>query len=120
MEIKVNGQKLGTVTSFKYLGAIVLDEGSKPEVLSRIAQATVALSKLRAIWKDNISLRSKIKLMRFIFRSTFLFASESWTLTTEKEKRTRTFEMRCCRRLLNISYTNHVNEVFCRKITADI
>ena len=29
-EIKVNGQKLGTVTSFKYLGSVVSDEGSKP------------------------------------------------------------------------------------------
>ena len=28
-EIKVKGQKLGTVTSFKYLGAVVSDEGSK-------------------------------------------------------------------------------------------
>ena len=77
MEIKVNGRKLGTVTSFKYLGAIVLDEGSKPEVFSWIAQAIVALSKLKPIWKDNISLRSKIKLMRFLFRFTFLYASES-------------------------------------------
>ena len=32
-EIKVKGQKLGTVTSFKYLGAVVIDDGSKPEVL---------------------------------------------------------------------------------------
>ena len=31
-EIKVREQKLGTVTSFKYLGANVSDEGSKPEV----------------------------------------------------------------------------------------
>ena len=30
-EIKVNGQKLETVTSFKYLGSVVCDEGSKPE-----------------------------------------------------------------------------------------
>ena len=37
-EIKVNGQKLETVTSFKYLGSIKTDEGSKPEILSRIAQ----------------------------------------------------------------------------------
>ena len=40
-EIKVKGQKLGT--SFKYFGVVVSDDGSKPEVLSRIAQATVAL-----------------------------------------------------------------------------
>ena len=42
-EIKVKGQKFGTVTSFKYLGAVVSDYGSKPEVLSRIAQATALL-----------------------------------------------------------------------------
>ena len=35
MEIKVNGWKLETVTSFKYLGSAVSYEGSKPEVLSR-------------------------------------------------------------------------------------
>ena len=31
-EIKVKGQKLGTVTSFTYLGAVVSYDGSKPEV----------------------------------------------------------------------------------------
>ena len=46
-EIKVKGQKLGTVTSFKYLEAVVSDDGSKPEVLSRIAHATAALTKLK-------------------------------------------------------------------------
>ena len=30
-EIKVNGQKLETVTSFKYLGSVITDEGSKPD-----------------------------------------------------------------------------------------
>ena len=28
-EIKVNGQKLETVTSFRYLGSVMTDEGSK-------------------------------------------------------------------------------------------
>ena len=37
-EIKVNGQMLETVTSFKYLGSFISDEGSKPERLSRIAE----------------------------------------------------------------------------------
>ena len=54
-EIKVKGQKPGTVTSFKYTvpGSNVSDEGSKPEVLSRIAQATAALTNLKPIWRDN-------------------------------------------------------------------
>ena len=37
-EIRVNGQKLETVTSFKYLGSVINDETSKPEILFRIAQ----------------------------------------------------------------------------------
>ena len=121
-EIKVKGQKLGTVTSFKYLGAIVSDDGSKPEVLSRIAQATAALTKLKPIWRDNnISLGSKVKLMRSLFISIFLYACESWTLTAELEKRTQAFEMRCYQRLMNISYKDHVtNEEVCRKIQAAI
>ena len=44
-EIKVNGRKLETVTSFKNLGSVITDEGSKPEILSRIAQTAAALTR---------------------------------------------------------------------------
>ena len=81
-EIKVKGQRLGTVTSFRYPGAVVSDDGSKPDVLSRIAQATAALTKLNPIWRDNnISLGPKVKLIRSIVISILLYACESWTLT---------------------------------------
>ena len=49
-EIKINGQKLETVTSFKYLGSVINDEGSKPEILSRIAKTTETLTRLRPVW----------------------------------------------------------------------
>ena len=39
-ETKLKGHKLGTVTSFKYLGAVVSDDGSKPEILSRTWRQT--------------------------------------------------------------------------------
>ena len=48
-EIIVNGQKLETVTSFKNLGSVITDEGSKPELLCRIAQAKAALTRLKPI-----------------------------------------------------------------------
>ena len=68
-EIEVNGQMLETVTSFKYLGSITTDEGSKSEILSRIAQTTAAQTRTilqgtvkggrrqggqRKRWEDNI------------------------------------------------------------------
>ena len=108
-EIKIKGQRLEEVENFKYLGAIISNEGSKPEILSRIAQTTAALSRLKIIWRDmNISLASKVKLMRTLILSTFLYACESWTLTAEIERRIQALEMRCYRRLLNISYKDHV------------
>ena len=60
-EIKVNGQKLETVTSIKYLGSVLTDEGSEPEIHSRIAQTTAALTRLKPVWiEKSISLSSKI------------------------------------------------------------
>ena len=46
-EIKVNGQKLETVTNFKYLGSVITDERSKPEIHSMMAQTTAALTRLK-------------------------------------------------------------------------
>ena len=87
-EIKVKGQKLDTVTSFKYLGAIDSDDGSKLVILSRIEQQTAALTKLKPVRRDNnIPLGSKVKLMRSLVIFIFLYACESWTLTAELEKK---------------------------------
>ena len=77
-EIKIKGQRLEEVKNFKYLGAIISNEGSKLEILSRIAQTTAALARLKIIWRDkNISLGSKVKLIWTLILSTFLYACES-------------------------------------------
>ena len=58
MDISINSEKLDKVKSFKYLSSVVTDQGSKHEVLSRIAQTTAALARLKTIWNDKyISLR---------------------------------------------------------------
>ena len=78
----------GTVMSSTYLGAVVSDHGSKPEILSRIVQATAVLTKLKPVWRNNnIFLGSKVKLMCSLGIPIFLYACELWTLTTELEKR---------------------------------
>ena len=84
-EIKVNGQKLEVVTSFKYLGTVVSDEGSKqcssvvPSLrYSRVAQTTAALTRVKPVWSDRrIFFSSKIRLMRSIVTFISLYARES-------------------------------------------
>ena len=107
--IKVNGQKLETVTSFKYLGSVITDEGSKPEILSRVAQTTAVLTRLKPVWNDrSIFFSSKIPLMRTLVTSIFLYACESWTLTAGLQRRIQAMEMRCYSKILHISYKDHV------------
>ena len=84
-DIKVNGQKHETVTNFKYLGSVITDEGSKPEILSRIAQTLAALTSLKPVWNDrSISLSSKIRLMHSLVTSIFLYACESHSRAPKK------------------------------------
>ena len=56
----------------------------------------------------SISLNSKIQLMRSLVTSIFLYACESWTLTAELQRRIQAMEMRCYRKILHISYKDHV------------
>ena len=73
-EMKINGQNLQTGTSVKYLGSVITDEGSEPEILSRIVQTTAAVTRLKPVWNDRrISLSSKIRLMRSLVKSIFLY-----------------------------------------------
>ena len=114
IDIRINGEKLDEVDSFKYLGAVITDQGSKPEVLSRIAQTTVALTRLKTIWSDkHISLSTKIRLMRSLVISVLLYACETWTLTAIILKKLQATEMRCFRKLLGISYSDHITNRRC-------
>ena len=102
-DITTDNKKLERVRSFKYLGAIVSDEGSKPEILSRKAQTTAALTKLKVIWNNkNIAISSKVRLMFSLAMSIFLYACEAWIITADIE-RIQALEMRCFRELLGIS-----------------
>ena len=111
-DISINGHKLEYVDKFKYLGAIVSEKGSRPEILARIALTIAALTKLGPIWKDRyISINSKIRLMRSLVLAIFLYACETWTLNAELEKRIQAMEMRCFRKILGISYKDRITNI---------
>ena len=60
-------------------------------------------------WNDrSISLSFKVRQMRSLVTSIFLYACESWTLTAELQRRIQAMEMRCYRKILHISYKDHV------------
>ena len=107
-EIKVNEQKLEAVTSFKYLGSVINDESSKLEILSRIAQTTAALKRFKPVWNDrSIFLSYKIPLSH---PSSCILVSRGPSHQSFK-KRMEAMEMKCYRKILHISYKDHVTNV---------
>ena len=108
-DITMNGQKLEEVEAFKYLGATITKDGrSTTEIKIRMATATAAMAKLSTIWRSRtISFPTKLKLYKSLVLSILLYGCESWTLTAELEERIRSFEMKCFRRLLQISWREH-------------
>ena len=116
-------ERTGSVFPSRYnkvgdLGSAVSDWGSKPEILCMITQTTSALTRLKPVWNDkSISLSSKIRLRRSLVTSIFLYAYKSWTFTAELQRRIQAMEKRCYRKILHISYKDHVtNEEVSAKI----
>ena len=67
------------------------------------------MTRLKPEWiGKNISLSSKIRLMRSLVTSIFLRACESWTLTAELQRRIQAMEKSCYCKILHISYKDHV------------
>ena len=111
-DITIDKKKLETMRNFKYLGAIVSDEGSKPEVLSRIARTTIAVTKLKVIWNDknndkNFAISFKMRLMSSLAMFIFLYVFEPWIIKADIERRLQALEMRCFCKLCGISYRDH-------------
>ena len=118
-EIKIKGQKLGPVTSFKYPWAVVSDDGAKPDIVSRVAQATAAITKMKPIWRNYyISSRSKVKLSCYFHISVWL-----WIMDIDCRVREKNASLwnKMLQGLLNISSNDHItNAEVCRKIQAAI
>ena len=63
MNIRINGEKLDTVKSFKYLGAVVKVRVPSMKYCPEFAQTTATLARLKTILNDkHISLSSKMRL----------------------------------------------------------
>ena len=105
-DIVIDGETLGRVEDFIYLGSSKSSNGDcKPDVLRRIAQAKTKMVSLKTIWKDrDLSPKLKNKIMKTLVWTTMTYGAEGWTLKAEEKKRIQAADMFCQRRLLNVSW----------------
>ncbi|XP_047494979.1 uncharacterized protein LOC125043070 [Penaeus chinensis] len=100
-----NGINIKRVNNFQYLGSWL--NTTKHDVEIRIALAWAAHSKMKTIWRSNLSRSVKINFFRAAVESILLYGSESWTLTSQLTKELDGAYTRLLRATLNISWNEH-------------
>ncbi|XP_063601126.1 uncharacterized protein LOC134777220 [Penaeus indicus] len=97
---------------FTYLGSTISSNLSlDAELNKRIDKAATAKARLsKKVW-DNKKLTTKTKMMVYqaCVLSTLLYGSGPWTLYSHQERRLNTFYLRNLRRILGITWQDHVS-----------
>ena len=108
-KIRVNNTELDQVEKYKYLGAMITEDGrSLQEVKRRIAIAKDAFMKYGELLKNKIAMKTKKKVLDCYIYSALMYGCESWTINEESKRRIEAFEMWCLRRILMISWMDRV------------
>ena len=98
------------VEEFIYLGSKITSEGHcTAEIMRRIALAAAAMSSLSRVWREkHLRPRTKLRLYESCVLSVLLYCCETWTTLKADAERLQAFHMRCVRRILGISWFQHV------------
>ena len=106
-EFEVDGEKVGVVRDFVFLGAKSEDSGScKGDILRRLALGRGNMTGLNKIWKDKyITITTTCKIVDALVFPVVLYGCESWTMRKAERRRIDGFELWCWRRLLRIPWT---------------
>ena len=80
MNVHLNGEVLGEVESFKYLGRIISkDAGVSMDVRQRVREGAAAYGAMESIWRvKEVGMRVKKGLYESIVVPTVIYGGESW------------------------------------------
>ena len=81
----IDGRPIEHVQDFKYLGSYIAD--SRKDFNTRKGMAWSACTKLLKVWTSGISEDLNVKFFRVCVEPVLLYASETWTLNRQLEKR---------------------------------
>jgi hypothetical protein len=110
--VQLHGCDLEQVDHFTYLGSVIsMDGDGSPEIRTRIAKAQGAFKLLdQSLWRNrHVSLGTKLAVYYAAVRPVLLYGCETWPMKTDDINKLQSFEYRCWRRMLHISYLDRVS-----------
>ena len=104
---QIDGETMETVTDFIFLGSkITADDDCSHEIKRRLLLGRKVTTNLDSILKSrDITLPSKVRLVKAIVFPVVMYECESWTVKKDECRKIDAFELWSWRRLLRVPWT---------------
>jgi len=103
----IDGETMETVADFSFLGSKITSGGEcSLEIKGCLLLGRKVMTNLNSILKSrDITLPTKIHLVKAMVFLVFMYGCESWTIKRAERQRMDAFEVWCWRRLLRVPWT---------------
>ena len=104
---QIDGETVETVSDFIFRGSKITADGDcSHEIKRRLLLGRKVMTNLDSIFKSrDITLPTKIRLVKAMVFSVVMYGCESWTVKKAQRRRIDAFELWCWRRLLRVPWT---------------
>ena len=104
---QIDGETMETVADFIFLGSKITADGDcSHEIKRHLLLGRKVMTNLDNILKNrDISLPTKVHLVKAMVFPVVMYGCESWTINTAEHRRIDAFELWCWRRLLRVPWT---------------
>ena len=119
---EIDGETVETESDFIFGGSKITADGDcSHEIKSRLLLGRLVTTNLDSIFKNrDISLPTKVHLVKAMVFPVVMYGCESWTVTKAKHQRIDAFELWCWRRLLRVPWTaRRSNESILKEISPE-
>ena len=104
---EIDGETVETVSDFIFWGSKITADGDcSHEIKRRLLLGRKVMASLDSIFKSrDITLPTKIRLVKAMVFPVVMYGCESWTIKKTEHRRVDAFELWCWRRLLRVPWT---------------
>ena len=120
---EIDGETVETVADFIFWGSKITADGDcSYEIKRRLLLGRKVMTSLDSILKSrNITLPTKVRLVKAMVFPVVMYGCESWTVKKAERQRIVAFELWCWRRLLRVPWTaRRSNESILKEISPGI
>ena len=117
---QIDGEKMGTVTDFIFLGSKITADGDCSHEIKTLDPWKKSYDKTGHLFKSrNITLLTKVHIIKAMIFPVVMYIYESWTIKKAERQRIDTFKLWCWRRFLRVPWTRRSNQSVLKKMNPE-